>query len=65
MAGKPTHIAYAVRNFEKEGKPDASWTKIGVAFAHKNGDGFDVVVDAIPVSGRIVLRPNEPKPTKG
>jgi len=28
---KPTHTAYAVRNFEKDGKPDASWSRIGVA----------------------------------
>ena len=62
MAEKPTHIAYAVRDFEKGGKPDASWSRIGAAFAHKDGKGFNVTLDAVPVSGRVVLRLNEPKP---
>jgi hypothetical protein len=62
MANKPTHIAYAVRNFEKQGEPDSSWSRIGAGFLHKDGKGFDVVLDAVPVSGRIVLRLNEPKP---
>jgi len=59
---KPTHIAYAVRNFEKDSKADSSWSRIGVAFAHKDNKGFDVTLDAVPVSGRVVLRVNEPKP---
>lgn len=58
---KPTHIAYAVRNFEKDDKADSSWSRIGVAFEHKDGKGFDVTLDAVPVSGRVVLRVNEPK----
>jgi hypothetical protein len=64
MAGKPTHIAYAVREFEKEGKQDSSWSRIGVAFQHTDGKGFNVTLDAVPVSGRVVLRVNEPKPSK-
>ena len=61
---KPTHVAYSVRNFDKEGQSDASWLKVGVAFAHKDGKGFDVTLDAVPVGGRVVLRLNEPKPAK-
>ncbi len=60
---KPTHIAYAVREFKKEdGKEDASWSRIGAAFEHKDGKGFNITLDALPVSGRVVLRVNEPKP---
>lgn len=62
MAGKPTHIAYAVREFAKGDKMDASWSRVGVAFAHNDGKGFNVQLDAVPVSGRVVLRVNEPKP---
>jgi len=58
---KPTHTAYAVRNFEKDGKPDASWSRIGVAWLHGDDKGFDVVLDAVPVSGRVVLRLNVPR----
>lgn len=65
MANKPTHTAYAVRNFEKNGEPDFSWLKIGAGFLHKDGKGFDVVLDALPVSGRVTLRLNTLKPAKG
>ena len=47
------------REYEKDGKKDSFWTKIGVAFAHKNGGGFDIVLEAFPLNGRITLR--EPK----
>lgn len=57
----PTATAYAVRNFEREGKKDASWLKVGAAWMHKDGKGFDVVLEAMPVSGRVVVRLNEPK----
>ena len=50
MAQKPTHSAYSVRAFEKDGKPDASWPKIGAAWPHRDGKGFDVVLDALPTS---------------
>ncbi len=58
---QPTHVAYSVRDYQKDGKTDASWTRIGAAFAHKDGKGFDVTLDALPVTGRVVLRINEPK----
>lgn len=62
---KPTHIAYAVRNFQtQEGEDDASWSRIGAGFLHRDGKGFDIVLEAVPVSGRVVLRLNEPKPKK-
>ena len=57
---KPTFNAYSVREYTKEdGTKDSFWTKIGVAFAHKNGGGFDIVLEALPINGRITLR--EPK----
>ena len=52
------YIAYSVR----DGNEDKShWTRVGAVFAHKDGAGFDVVLDAFPVNGRVVLR--EPKET--
>lgn len=65
MANKPTHTAYTVRDFTKStGEPDAKWSPIGVAWLHKDGKGFDVSLEALPVNGRIVLRLNEPKKDK-
>ena len=34
---------------------------MGIAWAHKDGDGFDVILDAIPLAGRIAIRKNKPK----
>ncbi len=54
---KPVHIAYVVRDYKGEGgKPDSSWSEIGVTFMHKDGLGFDLVLTAVPVNGRVVLR---------
>ena len=32
------------------------WSKIAVAWAHKDGQGFNVQMDAMPVDGKLVLR---------
>ena len=56
---KPAFVAYSVRD-RGEGKK-ARFTEIGVAFPHKDGKGFDILYDAVPLSGRITLRVPEPK----
>jgi hypothetical protein len=59
---KPTHTAYAVREFKSEtGEVDSSWSRIGSAWQHKDGKGLNITLDAVPVSGRVVLRLSEPK----
>jgi len=61
QSGMP--IAYAVTDYAKQaGERDSSWKAVGSAFAHKDGKGFDVKLEATPVSGRLVLRVNEPRP---
>ena len=56
---KPAYVAYSIR--EREGK-DAKWTEIGVAFPHKDGKGFDILYDVVPLNGRISIRvPSEKK----
>ena len=51
---KPDLVGYSV----KQGADAATshWSKIGAAWAHKDGLGFDVRMDALPVDGRLVLR---------
>lgn len=49
----PSHVAYQVR--EREGQK-SFWTRIGSAWAHQDGAGFNVQLDSIPLDGRIVLR---------
>ena len=49
----PTHFAYQVRN--REGQK-AIWTRIGSAWPHADGSGFNIQLDAVPVDGKITLR---------
>ena len=64
MAGKPDYIAYTVRDFEKDGEKKGRWLEIGAAWKHKDDEGLDLTLEALPVSGRVVLRKNTPKPTE-
>ncbi|HEY1928772.1 MAG TPA: hypothetical protein VGG92_14990 [Caulobacteraceae bacterium] len=49
---KPTHRLYRVQG---EGS-SAIWTPIGAAWPNKDGLGFSLQCDAIPLQGRLVLR---------
>ena len=51
---KPDMAAYVVRDRGEDKK--ANWREIGVGFAREDGKGFGVLLDAVPVSGRVVLR---------
>lgn len=50
---RPSHIAYHVRESD-EGK--AFFNRVGSAFAHKDGKGFNVLLDSTPVNGKVSLR---------
>jgi hypothetical protein len=56
---RPSHGVYTV---EGEGK-EAYWTKIGAAWAHKDGDGFSVQLTALPLDGRLSIRKLKAKGT--
>lgn len=49
----PTHLVYHVRD-GSGGK--GFWTRIGAAWAHTDGNGFNVQVDCVPLDGRLTLR---------
>jgi len=49
----PSHIAYQVR--DREGGK-GFFTRIGAAWQHKDGRGFNVQLDCVPLDGRISLR---------
>jgi hypothetical protein len=54
-AGKsPTHTAYHVRD-RGEGQK-SFWTRIGAAWAHADGKGFNIQLELAPLDGRIALR---------
>ncbi|MCO6389918.1 hypothetical protein GTW25_02605 [Aliihoeflea aestuarii] len=48
----PSHGVFVV---DGEGEK-AYWTKIGCAWSHSDGSGFNVSLSAIPLTGRLVLR---------
>lgn len=50
---QPHYRAYTV--IKREGQEDF-WLAIGAAFMHQDGDGFNVVLQALPIDGKIVLR---------
>ena len=50
---KPAYRAYSV--IKREGKEDF-WLNLGVAFPHEDGEGFNVLLQALPVDAKIVLR---------
>jgi len=50
----PTHAAYQVRDGKGEGK--GFWTRIGAAWRHKDGKGFNIQLECVPLDGRITLR---------
>ena len=56
---KPTHVAYIVKDGKNADKN--FWTKVGVAFAHNDGQGFNLILDAVPLDGRLTLRKAESK----
>lgn len=50
---QPAYRAYTV--VKREGQDDF-WLAIGAAFMHQDGDGYNVVLQALPIDGKIVLR---------
>ena len=55
-----SYIAYQVRD-RGEGEK-GFFTRMGAAWAHKDGNGFNIQLEAFPIEGRVVLRtPSEKK----
>ncbi len=53
--------AFTVREFEAGGEKRRDWTRIGVAFPHKDGKGYSLILQALPVDGKVELRIHEVK----
>ena len=50
---QPTHRAYSV--IRREGQDDF-WLNVGLVFAHKDGKGLNIMLQALPLDGKIVCR---------
>jgi hypothetical protein len=54
----PSHAAYQVR--ERDGAK-AIWTRIGSAWLNRDGKGFNIQLESVPLDGRVSLRVIEEK----
>ena len=53
QAKSPSHLAYQV----SEGQDGKSYfNKVGAAWKHKDGQGYNLHLDSMPVDGRVTLR---------
>jgi hypothetical protein len=48
-----THRVYTV--IRREGQDDF-WLNLGLAFPHKDGKGFNIILQALPIDGKLVCR---------
>jgi hypothetical protein len=46
----------------QEGDEKSYWTKIGAAWPNADGKGYNIVLNCLPIDGKITLRLYEPKP---
>ncbi len=53
MATDPVLIAYAARRSKSGSR--VYWTRIGQAYPHETGAGLTVVLDSVPLDGRVIL----------
>ena len=56
---KPAYNAYTV--IKREDKDDF-WLKLGVCFPHEDGEGFNLLLNALPTDAKLVLRTYKEKP---
>ena len=59
---QPTHRAYSV--IRREGQDDF-WLNIGIVFPHKDGSGYNIMLQAFPLDGKIVCREITAEDTTG
>jgi hypothetical protein len=55
----PAYRVYTV--IKRDGKDDF-WLNLGVAFPHEDGEGFNILLQALPLDAKLVLRTYKEKP---
>lgn len=56
----PSHIAYQVRETEDK----SYFNNIGAAYEHRDGQGYNIQLDSVPVDGKVTLRSFEERLNK-
>ena len=57
---KPAYLVYAVQ--DRGDSDEDFWTNVGAAFSHADKKGFNIVLRALPLDGRLVVRRYSDKP---
>lgn len=60
MSKETFQVLSAIDYFSKENKK-TTWQKIGIAFRTKDGNGMHVLLNALPINGRLLIKKNENK----
>ena len=50
---RPAYRAYTVEDIDED---NSFWTLVGTAFPHEDRQGMNILLKALPVDGRLVLR---------
>lgn len=60
----PSHLVYHVE--ERDGDNPNNWTRIGAMWPHKDGQGWNMQLQFLPIgtTGKLTIRVNEPKDAK-
>lgn len=57
MSEKITYNVYSVRKYTLHGEEHSQWIKMGIAWPHKNSDGFSLRLTAFPLDGVLTVLP--------
>ena len=58
---KPRYDVLIADEYEREGQSQVNWIRVGVAFPHEDGEGFQITLKTIPITGKLVARLHKPK----
>lgn len=62
MSTKEYMEVYTVIEGDPENGIEDYWQRIGRAFPHTNGNGFNIILNALPLNGKLVVKERKPKP---
>jgi hypothetical protein len=58
---QPAFDVMTATEYESNGQKKTRWARIGVAFPLNGKEGFQIILDALPLSGKLVLMPPKPR----
>ncbi len=53
----PSSVFCVTESLGTDGKKHRRWTRVGVALAYPDGTGIEIVLDALPLNGKLVVLP--------